>query len=71
MVPAADVSAGSPGICLSLAWAGASSGTTLASPLLQTFLQTPTTRCCQPGLGSQGRLYVLPKILNSREVFPR
>lgn len=53
-----------------LGWAGASSGTMLASPLLQT-LQTPTTPCCQLGLGSGGRLYVLPKILHSREVFPR
>lgn len=60
---------GSPGSRLPLGWAGASSGTVLASLLPQTFPQTPTTRCCQPGLFSQDRFYVLPKILHSREVF--
>lgn len=31
--------------------------------------ETPTTRCCQPRLCSQDRLYVLPNIPYSREVF--
>lgn len=44
---------GSPGSRPSLGWAGASSGTTLASPLPQTFLQTPTTQCCQAVLLGQ------------------
>ncbi|KAM6331790.1 phosphatidylinositol 3-kinase regulatory subunit beta isoform 1-T1 [Alca torda] len=46
--------------CLPLGWAWASSSTTLACPLLQTFLQTPATRCCQlwPRCFGDG-LYVL------------
>lgn len=53
MVAGAMSVPGSPGSRLPLGWAGASSGTTLASPLPQTFLQTPTTQCCQPGLLGQ------------------